>query len=243
MSVLWRILSLAALVASAVILILSILSVRKEARVRPGLDLLRLGVTLATTVLMARLLGVTTSEALMGLGLLVGLLLGVYEGLHLRVRFLGKGTFARRTVLGVAAWGAGVVVVQTAGVIGRIGLADFGLALSFLGIGQVVGLLAGRWQVVLSARRATAGAAAAGLVLLALAGAALPWLAPPAAAVDPVDVRSVMAGEVAGVTVEVRGNDNYMGPALDLTFTNETGAEVVVTVPVGLQFLPENEAA
>ena len=107
MSVLWRILSVAALVVSAVILILSILSVRKESRVRPGLDLLRLGVTLATTVLMARLLGVTTSEALMGLGLLVGLLLGVYEGLHLQVRFLGKGTFARRTVLGVAAWGAG----------------------------------------------------------------------------------------------------------------------------------------
>ena len=73
MSVLWRILSMAALVASAVILIFSILSVRKESRVRPGLDLLRLGVTLATTVLMARLLGVTTSEALMGLGLLVGL--------------------------------------------------------------------------------------------------------------------------------------------------------------------------
>ncbi len=242
MSVLWRILSMAALVASAVILIFSILSVRKESRVRPGLDLLRLGVTLATTVLMARLLGVTTSEALMGLGLLVGLLLGVYEGLHLQVRFLGQRAFARRTVLGVAAWGAGVVVVQGAGVIGRIGLADFGLALSLLGIGQVVGLLAGRWQTVLSVRRAAAGSAAAGLVLLALAGAMLPWPAPPAAAVGPVEVRAVLAGEVAGVAVEVRGNGNFMGPALSLTFTNETGAEVAVAVPVGLQFVPRNEA-
>jgi hypothetical protein len=243
MSVLWRILSVAALVVSAVILILSILTVRKESRVRPGLDLLRLAVTLVTTVLMARLLGVTTSEALMGLGLLVGLLLGVYEGLHLQVRFLGKSTFARRTVLGVAAWGAGVLVVQGAGVIGRIGLADIGLALSFLGIGQVVGLLAGRWQTVLSARRATAGAAVGGLVLLSLAGAALPWLAPSADADDAVEVRAVMAGQVAGLAVEVRGNGAFMGPALSLTFTNETGAEVAVTVPAGLQFLPENQAA
>ena len=179
---------------------------------RPGLDLLRLGVTLATTVLMARLLGVTTSEALMGLGLLVGLLLGVYEGLHLRVRFLGKGTFARRTVLGVAAWGVGVVVVQAAGVIGRIGLADFGLALSFLGIGQVVGLLAGRWQTVLSVRRAAAGAAAAGLVLLALAGrpAALAR-APPPRPPTRWTCGPSMAGEVAGVAVEVRGNGNFIG--------------------------------
>ncbi len=167
--------SLAALAVSAGVLFVSILSVRKEQRVRTGLDLLRLGVTLVTTLLMARLLGVNTSEALMGLGLLVGLLLGVYEGLHLRVRFLGKGTFARRTALGVAAWGAGVVVVQAAGVIGRVGLADFGLALSFLGIGQVVGLLTGRWQTVLTARRAASGAVA-GLLLLAFGAALLPGL-------------------------------------------------------------------
>ena len=203
MSVLWRILSVAALVVSAVILVLSILSVRKESRVRPGLDLLRLGITAATTVLMAALLGVTTSQALMGLGLLAGLLLGVYEGLHLRVRFLGKSAFVRRSALGVAAWGVGVVVVQAAGVIGRIGLADFGLALSFLGIGQLVGLLTGRWQTVLSARRAAGGAAAAVLLLLTLAGAALPWLGPPASAgaAGATDVRAVMAGEMPGLAV------------------------------------------
>ena len=243
MSVLWRILSVAALAVSVGILILSIRSVRREQRVRPGLDLLRLGVTLATTLLMARLLGVTTSEALMGLGFLVGLLLGVYEGLHLRVRFLGKGTFARRTALGVAAWGLGVVVVQAAGVVGRIGLADFGLSLSFLGVGQVVGVLTGRWQTVVAARRSPAGALA-GVVLvgLALAGALLPALGSPAAAADALDVRTVMAGQVAGVTVEVRGNGAYYGPALSLTFANETGAEVAVTVPVGLQFVPGNEA-
>jgi hypothetical protein len=243
MSVLWRILSVAALAVSVGILILSIRSVRREQRVRPGLDLLRLGVTLATTLLMARLLGVTTSEALMGLGFLVGLLLGVYEGLHLRVRFLGKGTFARRTALGVAAWGLGVVVVQAAGVVGRIGLADFGLALSALGVGQVVGLLTGRWQTVVAARRGPAVAlAGVALVGLALAVALLPGLGSPAVAADAVDVRLVMAGQVAGVTVEVRGNGGYYGPALSLTFTNETGAEVAVTVPVGLQFVPGNEA-
>ena len=77
---------------------------------------------------------------------------------------------------------------------------------------------------------------------LALAVALLPGLGSPAVAADAVDVRLVMAGQVAGVTVEVRGNGGYYGPALSLTFTNETGAEVAVTVPVGLQFVPGNEA-
>lgn len=241
MSVLWRILSLAALAVSAGVLFLSILSVRKEQRVRPALDLLRLGVTLVTTLVMARLLGVDSSEALMGLGLVVGLLLGVYEGLHLRVRFLGQLTFARRTVLGVAAWGVGVVLVQAAGVIGRIGLADFGLALSFLGIGQVVGLLTGRWQTVLTARRVSSGAVAA-LVLLASGAGLFPGLMAPARAADVMDVRAVAAGEVPGLAVEVRGNGAFFGAALSLTFTNETGSEVLVAVPVGLLFIPDNEA-
>lgn len=241
MSVLWRILSVVALVVSAAVLLLAIISVRREQRVRTGLDLFRLLLTLATTLLMAWLLGVDTSEALMGVGLLVGLLLGVYEGLHLRVRFLGKHTFARRTIMGVAAWGAGVVLVQGAGVIGRVGLADFGLALSFLGIGQVIGLLTGRWQTVGAARR-TAGGAVALLALVALAGAMLGGLGAPAGAADSIDVRRVMAGDVPGLAVEVRGNGAFMGPALTLDFTNETGASTVVTVPVGLLFVPVDES-
>ena len=170
MSVVWRLLSLGALLFSAGVLLFSIITVRREQRVRPGLDLLRLGVTVATTVLMAVVVGVTTPEALMGAGLVGGLLVGLYEGLHVQVRFLGKGTFARRTILGVAAWGAGVLIVQTAGVIGRVGLADFGLVMSFFGIGQLGGMLTGRWQSVLDARRAGAGRLA-GVVLVALAAA------------------------------------------------------------------------
>ena len=170
MNVVWRLLSVGALLFSAGVLLFSIITVRREQRVRPGLDLLRLVVTVVTTVLMAAVVGVTTPEALMGAGLLGGLLVGLYEGLHVQVRFLGKGTFARRTVLGVAAWGAGVLIVQTAGVIGRVGLADFGLVVSFFGIGQLGGMLTGRWQSVLDARRVGAGRLA-GVVLVTLAAA------------------------------------------------------------------------
>jgi hypothetical protein len=243
MSVLWRVLSLAALVLSGGILVFSIISVRKEQRVRPGLDLFRLAITLLTTGLMARFLGVATPEALMGVGFLVGLLVGLYEGLHLKVRFLGKRTFARRTILGIAAWGAGLVIVQAAGVIGRAGMADFGLALSFLGIGQVIGLLTGRWQSVVEARRAPGGAfAGAVLLMAALAAALLAGWGLPARAAAAADVRAVMAGDVPGVAVEVRGNGEFYGLALSLTFTNETDAEVEVVVPLGLQFVPDNEA-
>jgi len=56
------------LLFSAGVLLFSIITVRREHRVRPGLDLLRLVVTIATTVLMAVVVGVTTPEALMGAG-------------------------------------------------------------------------------------------------------------------------------------------------------------------------------
>jgi hypothetical protein len=72
-----------------------------------------------------------------------------------------------------------VVVVQGAGVLGRIGLADLGLTMSFFGVGQVAGLLTGRWQSVLEAQRTRAARlATAALVLLAAGAALLPgWAA------------------------------------------------------------------
>ena len=39
----------------------------------------------------------------------------------------------------------------------HVGLADFGLVMSFFGIGQLGGMLTGRWQSVLDARRAGVG--------------------------------------------------------------------------------------
>jgi hypothetical protein len=239
MSVLWRIVSVGALALSGGLLVLAVVSVRKEQRVRPGFDLLRLGISLTTTALMARFLGVETSEGLMGLGLLLGILFGLWEGLHLKVRFLGSRAFARRTLLGIVAWGAGVLVVQLAGVADRVGMADLGLSLSFVGVGQIVGLLTGRWEVVLGSRRAGLGGAAAA-VLGVLLGMGL-LAPPPARAQAAVDLRAVMAGQAAGLSVEVRGNGTYFGPALTLYFVNETGSDATVAVPVGLQFLPEDE--
>lgn len=260
MSVVWRLLSVAALALSAGILLFSIITARREQRVRPGLDLLRLAITVVTTTLMARLLGVTTPEALMGAGLLGGLVVGLYEGLHLQVRFLGKRAFVRRTVLGVAAWGAGVVVVQTAGVIGRVGLADLGLAMSFFGIGQVVGLLTGRWQSVVEARRARAGSlAGAALVVLAVAAGFLPgW----AAWAQPTDTETEDLGG-GDVQVTLRWSSladldlSVTDPAGDtVSFNNPTIAsggqldrdanfpcDTATTAPVENVFWPPGEAA
>ncbi|HSQ36974.1 MAG TPA: hypothetical protein VLS92_03670 [Acidimicrobiia bacterium] len=223
MNVVWRLLSVGALLVSAGVLLFSIIAVRREQRVRPGLDLLRLTITIVTTVLMAVVVGVTTPEALMGAGLLVGLLVGLYEGLHVRVRFLGKSTFARRTVLGVAAWGVGVLAVQTAGVIGRVGLADFGLTMSFFGIGQVAGLLTGRWQSVLEARRAAVGRlAGVALVALAATSALLPGWGPsaPAAGAQSEDLS----------TGDVQATLRWSSPAdLDLSVTDPAGDTVSFT--------------
>lgn len=225
MSVVWRLLSVVALALSAGILLFSIVTVRKEQRVRPGLDLLRLAITVVTTALMALILGITTPEALMGAALLGGLLVGLYEGLHVQVRFLGKRAFVRRTVLGVAAWGAGMVVVQTAGVIGRVGLADFGLAVSFFGIGQVVGLLTGRWQSVLEARRARVGSlASVALVGLAVAAALLPGWGPSAQAAG------VQTDDLGGGDVQVTLRWSSLAD-LDLSVTDPAGDTVTYANP------------
>ena len=240
MSVLWRILSVAALAVSAGLLILSIISVRREQRVRPGLDLLRLGITLATTLADGpparrddlrvphgrRVLGGPGARGVRGpapAGALPG------EG-HLRPAHRpgggglgpgGGGGPGRRGRSAASAWPTSAWPCL------------------LLGVGQVVGLLTGRWQTVMATRRAAAGS---------VAGPpwwCWPWPGPCCPAwgrrpppPTPWTSAAVMAGQVPGVTVEVRGNGSYCGPALSLTFTNETGADVAVSVPVGLQFLP-----
>jgi len=156
-----------------------------------------------------------------------GLLAGVYEGLHLQVRFLGRQTFARRTVVGVGAWGAGVMLVQAAGVIGRVGLADFGLAVSFFGIGQVVGLLTGRWQSVLDAQRARAGRlAGAALVVLAVSAALLPGGGPSAQAAE----ASRQTEDLSTGDVQVTLQWSSLAD-LDLSVTDPAGETVSYTHP------------
>jgi hypothetical protein len=217
--VVWRLLSVGALLMSIAALALSIIFARHEERLRPRFDLIRLALTIGTTTFMARVLGVTTPEALMGVGLLGGLLVGLYEGLHLQVRLSGRRALVRRSALGLVAWGVGVVVIQGAAVIGRTGLANVGLTVSFFGIGQLIGLLTGEWQLVTEARRVQAGRLAGTVLLLVAGGLLLPGGAAWAQETD------VPAEELGGgdVQVTLRWSSRV---DLDLSVTDPAGDTV-----------------
>ena len=52
----------------------------------------------------------------------------------------------------------------------------------------------------------------------------------------------VMDNRSGGLSVEVRGTRAYYGPSIDLVFTNETGSDFVVEVPVGMLLVPADPA-
>jgi hypothetical protein len=241
MSILWRLVSLGVLVLSAAALVLSVLFVKRERRVGVGMDLVRLVISLVSPVVMARSLQVQPSESLMGLGLLLGSILGLFQGLRLSIRLVGPAVYARRSLAAIAIWGTGVVLVQVAGIFTRTGIADLGLAVSFFGLGQSAGLLTGRWNGIVEARGRSARAVA-GVILILVAGVfAAWWPAAGALATAGQDLREVSAGRVDGVTVEIRGSGlGYFGDSLRLSFSNTSGQSVMVAVPLGLQFLPED---
>jgi hypothetical protein len=240
-SVIWRLVSLGVLLLSAAALVLSVLFVKRERRVGVAMDLVRLVISLVSPVLMARSLEVHPSEALMGLGLLLGAILGLFQGMRLSIRLVGPAVYARRNLAAIVVWGVGVALVQVAGIFTRTGMADLGLAVSFFGLGQSAGLLTGRWNAIVDARGRSARAVAAVALILAAGVAAAWWPATGALATSGQDLREVSAGHVDGVTVEIRGSGlGFYGDALRLTFNNTTGQTVSVAVPLGLRFLPED---
>jgi hypothetical protein len=168
MNVLLRLVSLVALLLFAGAPAFTVIMMGREREVRVLFDLGRLVVALGTVIVMAGVVGVGTPFVLVGVGLLGGLLLGVFQGLNLKVRLEGAKVFVRRNLWGVLSWGSGICLIQLSAVLSTVGVMNPGLTISLYGIGQTSGLMTGRWHTVKEVRRAATTPVALLIVLLLL---------------------------------------------------------------------------
>jgi hypothetical protein len=168
-----RVVSLLATVVSAGLLAFSVRSCRRPTPVRTGSDLVRLAVTTLGVVVMAIATGVSTAPGLVAVAAGGGLLLGVAQGWNLQAWLDGERLLVRRSALGVAAWGSGVVIAQGAGIAARASTLRLGQAVSWFGIGVLAGSLVGRHSRLQHSRLAVAPVPAGAGRLAAVAVVAL----------------------------------------------------------------------
>ncbi|MEX2625307.1 MAG: hypothetical protein WD225_00380, partial [Ilumatobacteraceae bacterium] len=175
----WRVLTVVALVLSLALLALTFWLILRESRVRPALDVVRIVATLVALVAALVLLPGRTPAGAIAIAVAVGAVLGWWQGRNLVVRVTERGVFARRNAWAVAAFAAGLLVSQVAGLLKRSGAVSIGFALMAFSVALAVGLLGGRTPRLRSARSATGGTGGTGAVaslilLVAVAAVAVP---------------------------------------------------------------------
>ncbi len=169
-----RIVGYVLLAASIAGLVVAVRVLRRETPVRTRFDVIRLGISLGSALLITAVLSVDTPPVVIGAALVAGAAVGFLQGQGMHVRIDGDQVFARRSVLAILAWGSGMIVAQGAGLLNRAGTVSIGLAVAYFSAAMVGGTMLGRNQAITKARIATAPAAAAVTVLFLLVAPFVP---------------------------------------------------------------------
>ncbi|MDX1689726.1 MAG: hypothetical protein R3290_01760 [Acidimicrobiia bacterium] len=226
--------AIASIGLSLVGVVVALVFLRRETRVRTWMDVARLLVTGAVVVAMSLVMGVSTvgwvAAAAAGLGLVVG----AAPGGGGRVRLGPKGPMAKRSALGIVGWGLGIVVAQVAANFNRAGIVRLGLALSFLSIGTMVGLLLARSQAVGRARGAVPATAA--VLLVAFGGGVLATqIHAPASSAQ----ASLCPPEVGGVALE-EATFSDAGTPLFVACEYDSGSDDVSDLVLSATWVPDD---
>jgi hypothetical protein len=166
-----KVISIGSLVLAVGGLGLAARSARKEMLVRGGFEAARVLIAFAVVIAMTQITSVSTPIVFVLVALALGAVFGLYQGRNLTLSIKDNRLMAQRTILGIAVWGASLLVMQVAALSARTGAFRFGQALSYFSIASTVGLFLARnqrmQQVTNAALGATAGVAIALLVLAA----------------------------------------------------------------------------
>jgi len=148
-----RIAAILGLVLSLVGLVVALLLVRRETRIRPRLDAFRIvivvGVAVLSMIIFSRAAPLWAVVPAVGGGLVLGWL----QGRNLSVRVDGDKILAKRGMIAILAFAAGLIATQVAGLANRTGVVSLGVALSFLSAAVTAGLIAGRQPKLVQARQ------------------------------------------------------------------------------------------
>jgi len=171
---LWRTIAILGLVLSFVSLAVTFLLIRRESRVRPKFDAIRI---IATLIVAAAMMFVFSKGAPIWAvvsALVLGAGLGYWQGANLVVRLSRRGVFAQRNSWAIATFAAGIVISQVAGLLNRTGVVALGITLTFFSAALAVGVVVGRTPKVNAARAAAIGTLAVLIVAMLIAAVPVP---------------------------------------------------------------------
>lgn len=171
-----------AIALTAASLALAVFFARKRTRVRIGFDLLRAAVSVGAILLMTALVGVSTPSVAAAAAIVAGLGLGVAQGSRLEVSAGEQGLYARRSPLGIALWGVGIVIMQGAGIASRTGTLQIGQTVAWFSACLGIGLMVGRNGPLQNAKKTFAGTGVAALVAILVTPTLIGGTATPALA-------------------------------------------------------------
>lgn len=168
-------LAIVATAVSAALLLRSLRRGRAPAVVRQVFDAARGVVQLAAVVAIVVITGVRSPLPLLLIAVGVGLATGAFIGSTLQLELRERRVFARRSIVGAAVWGGGLMVAQLAGIADRAGVFRVGQAISWFGLAVAIGTFAGRSSRLGELRQRVAlGTVAGGALLVAFTAAAYP---------------------------------------------------------------------
>ena len=122
---------------------------RRQSRVRPMIDVLRIVLQCSIALAVLYISAVSAPLSWMAGAAAVGVIVGVVQGQTLQVAVDDGGqAYARRSQFGFLLWAAGVLLMQVAGVANRAGLVELGQTVTWFSVGVAVGLLFSRHQRV-----------------------------------------------------------------------------------------------
>ncbi len=142
---------------------------RRRSRIRPGFDAARAVVGVGAIVVVALLAHTWAPVAATVPAIAAGLGLGFAQGATLSISPGAGGFFARRSPLAMGLWGAGILIVQVAGIAARTGVVQIGQTIAWFSACLGIGLIVGRNRPLRRARLGPAGGGAAAALLLVLA--------------------------------------------------------------------------
>lgn len=181
-----RIFAVVGLVVSLLGLLMALLLMRKETRIRPVMEFIRIGLAAVMAVVSISLFARGAPAWAVVAALAGGGLLGFLQGRNLSLRVDGDKVFAKRGVMALFAFAGGLVLIQIAGLLNRTGVIHLGIALSFASAAITVGLMVGRQPQFAELKRG-GGVAVLLLVVGSLVAAPLLVDAPAAAQEDDPD--------------------------------------------------------
>ncbi len=136
--------TIGSIVLTVASLTLAVVFARKKTRIRVGFDVARAVIGVGAILAMAMITNVVTPVIAVLVAIAVGVGLGFTQGSTVEISAGEKGLYAKRTPIALVGWGAGIILMQAAGIASRTGAVQLGQTVAWFSACMGIGLIVGR---------------------------------------------------------------------------------------------------